>query len=82
MSETETREHEYELVAVGTSNKVLGRLYWDGSKVASDNDKLLKRMKNTTIRGKKGRTLTVDDGVEFLQALPNYYRSYVSARKV
>jgi hypothetical protein len=81
MADNKVREHEYELVAVGTRNESLGTLYWDGKKVTSDNEKLLKRMKSTKIRGPKGR-LTLDDGIEFLEALPGYYRSYVSARKV
>lgn len=81
MADEKIREHEYELRCDGKRTESLGTLYWDGKKVVSDDERLLKRMKNTTIRGKNG-SLTVEDGIEFLQALPSHYRSYVSARKV
>lgn len=81
MADNKTREHEYELMCYGKREESLGTLYWDGKKVASDDERLLKRMKNTTIKGKDG-PLTVKDGIAFLTALPDYYRSYVSAKKV
>ena len=81
MADAKVREHEYDLRCYGKREESLGTLYWDGKKVASDDERLLKRMQNISIRGEKGQ-LTVDDGIEFLKALPNHYRSYVSARKV
>lgn len=81
MADEKVREHEYELKCFGSQEGSLGTVYWDGKKVASDDKKFLDRMKKTRIR-QKNRELTVEDGIEFLKALPSKYRSYVSARKV
>lgn len=81
MADEKVREHEYELVTDGKRTESMGTLYWDGKKVASDTKRLLDRMKNIRIRS-NDEFLTIDDGIEFLEALPSYYRSYVSARKV
>lgn len=76
----ENREHEYELVRYGREEKSLGTVWWDGAKVQSSSDSLLAMLKDTRIVG--STPLTIKDGIEFLQALPNYYKSYISARKV
>ena len=81
MSSEKVREHEYELVGDGKRTESMGTLYWDGKKVTSDDERFLGRMKNTRLRGKNG-FFTVKDGIEYLQALPSHYNSYVSARKV
>jgi hypothetical protein len=81
MADKSIREHEYEFVSYGKREESLGTLYWDGKKVASDDKRLLESLKNTTIRSKDG-PLTMEDGIAYLTALPDYYRSYIAARKV
>ena len=76
----EKREHEYELMRYGREEKSLGTVWWDGAKVQSSSQSLLAMLKDTRIIGET--PLTIKDGVEFLKALPRYYRSYISARKV
>ena len=76
----ETREHEYELLSYGKREESLGRVWWDGKKVQTDEPSLLLMLKDTTITGPEG--YTIEDGIPFLKALPNQFRSYVSARKV
>lgn len=77
----ETKEHEYEIMSYGRETKSLGKVWWNGKKVVSDDEGCLDLLKSSPIRvGNK--ELTVDDGIEFLEGLPHYYRSYISARKV
>lgn len=76
----ETREHEYELMSYGKNEESLGRAWWDGKKVQTDEPSLLTMLKDTTIMGPE--EYTIKDGIPFLQALPQQFRSYVSARKV
>ena len=74
------KEHEYELMRYGREEKSLGTAWWDGKKVKASSASLLAMLKDTTIVAEN--PLTIKDGVEFLKALPRYYRSYISARKV
>lgn len=77
------REHEYELMSYGKEEESLGTTWWNGKKVEASDSSLLAMLKDTTIiNNNDSNELTIDDGVEFLQALPNYFRSYISARKV
>lgn len=78
---SEKREHEYEIMSYGKDTKSMGKVWWDGKKVVSDSQGLLRMLKGRPIRV-ADKELTVDDGIEFLQGLPHYYRSYISARKV
>ena len=75
----EAREHEYELMSYGREEKSLGKAWWNGKKVETDKPSLLSMLKDTRM---VSQGLTIDDGIEFLEALPSYYRSYISARKV
>lgn len=77
----EKREHEYEIMSYGMEDESLGKVWWNGKKVVTDEPSLLQMLKSQPIRvGDK--ELTVDDGIEFLKGLPLYYRSYISAKKV
>lgn len=77
----ETREHEYEIMSYGKETESLGKVWWNGKKIESNEEGLIAMLKSRPIIvGDK--KLTFDDGVEFLQGLPHYYRSYISARKV
>lgn len=75
------KEHEYELISYGTEEESLGTAWWNGKKIETSESSLLALLKDTTIRNEEG-SFTVDDGVDFLKALPTYFRSYVSASKV
>lgn len=71
------RQHEYEFKTYGKTDKHFGNVWWDGKRIQSDKPLLLNMIKRVRING-----LTFDDGVEFLQALPQHYRSYMIAQKV
>jgi hypothetical protein len=73
----EVRESEIEFISYGKNEKVEGTVWWNGKKVDSDSKLLLSRLKDLRIK-----ELTIDDGVEFLEALPARFRSYLTARKV
>jgi hypothetical protein len=76
-----TREYEYELISYGKREESLGTTWWNGNKVEASKPSLLSLLKETRIVS-EDKNLTIDDGIAFLEALPNYFRSYVSARKV
>ena len=77
----EKREHEYELMSYGAETESLGKVWWNGKKIETDEPTLLQLLKSQSILV-EDKELTVDDGVEFLKGLPMAYRSYISARKV
>ena len=81
MSKEEIREHEYKFMSYGKNEKSLGNVWWNGKKVEAEESSLLSLLKQTKIRG-DGEVLTIEDGIEFLKALPDYFRSYISAMKV
>ncbi len=86
MAEAETRENEIEFISYGEETKVVGRVWWDGQKVDSDSAMLLARLKDLQLvrpgPDRKIIVLTIGDGVEFLDGLPDRFRSYLSARKL
>ena len=86
MADAETRENEIEFISYGKETEVVGRVWWDGEKVDSDSALLLARLKDLQLvrpgPGRKLTVLTIVDGVEFLDGLPDKFRSYLSARKV
>ncbi len=70
------REIEYEIV--GTGDKVIGKVWWDGKKVDSDSPRLLKSLKKQNVDG-----YTLRSGEEFVKRLPKIYKNgYIRARKV
>ena len=75
--EEEIKESEIEFISYGKNEKREGSAWWNGKKVDSDSKFLLARLKDLQIK-----ELTIDDGVEFLEALPARFRSYLTARKV
>lgn len=75
--EEEVKESEIEFISYGKTEQIEGRVWWNGNKVDSDSKFLLSRLKVLRIKD-----LTIDDGVEFLEALPARFRSYLTARKV
>jgi hypothetical protein len=75
--EEEVKECEIEFISYGKNEKIEGSVWWNGKKVDSDSKLLLGRLKVLQIKD-----LTIDDGVEFLEALPARFRSYLTARKV
>jgi hypothetical protein len=81
--DNKVKEHEYELVSYGKEEKSLGTAWWNGKEIETSKPSLLELLKDTTIisHGNDDK-LTIDDGIDFLKALPSYFRSYVSARKV
>ena len=83
----ETKEHEYELVdhSGKDGETLLGTAWWDGKKVQSSSPKMHSILERGSKRRNKDNTvtkLTMKDGIRFLDSLPSYYSSYVSARKV
>ncbi len=71
------REIEYEIV--GSSDKVIGKVWWDGKKVDSDSPKLLRSLKDQIVEGYTPQS----DGEEFVKRLPKIYKNgYIRARKV
>jgi hypothetical protein len=86
MGDEETRENEIEFISYGKTEKVEGRVWWNGTRVVSDSRLLLSRLRDLTIvrrgEGNVPQNLTIDDGVDFLEGLPARFRSYLTARKV
>lgn len=74
------RKHEYELMSYGREEESLGRAWWNGKEVETDKPALLAMLKDTRIIGPE--EYTIKDGIPFLEALPGYFCSYISARKV
>lgn len=73
-----TKELEYEIVSYDKDGESLGKVWWNGKKVTSDNAKLLKLLEDASIDG-----ISIKDGKEFLQKLPSYFRgAYLSAHRV
>jgi hypothetical protein len=73
-----TREYEYDIIRYDKVGGSMGRVWWDGKKVASDNDQVLNMIEDATIDG-----LTSKAGIPFLEALPRFFNSaYLSARRV
>ena len=77
MPKEEIRENEIEFITYGKEEKVFGTVWRNGKKVDSDSGLLLARLGDLEVKG-----LTIDDGVEFLNELPNRFRSYLTARKL
>lgn len=72
----DVREHEYEVI--GSSDKTIAKVWWDGKKITSDNSSYLASLDNRPIG-----TYTVKSGVDYLQRLPRLYRSgYIRVKKV
>ncbi len=70
------RELEYEVI--GSTDSIVGRVWWDGKKIDSDSDNLLRSLKKHQVEG-----YTIKSGKEFLKRLPALYKSgYLRARKV
>jgi len=86
MADAETRENEIEFISYGKTTEVVGHVWWNGEKVDSDSEILLARLRDLTIvrPGPKNKPiiLTIADGVDFLDGLPDRFRSYLSARRV
>lgn len=86
MADAEFRENEIEFISYGEKTEVVGRVWWDGEKVVSDNPMLLARLKDLQLvrsgPDHKPVVLTIADGMDFLDGLPDRFRSYLSARKV
>lgn len=75
------REHEYELLSHGSETESLGKVWWDGKKIQTDEKSLEWMLKSRPIIV-DGKDVHWQDGIKFLEGLPRYYRSYISARKV
>lgn len=70
------REYEYEII--GSRDKVIAHVWWNGKKVDSDNANYLTSLKQRPIG-----TFTLTDGKEYLERLPQLYRSgYIRVKKV
>lgn len=72
------KEHEYEVVSSsGPRPEVLASFWWDGKKVQCSDARFLERANEYA-----PMNLTSRDGVDFLEALPQVFRSgYVSCRR-
>lgn len=77
MAKEEIRENEIEFLTHGKETDSVGFAWWNGKKVESDNPLIMKRLEDLTVN-----ELTIDDGVKFLDELPNRFKSYFTARKV
>ena len=86
MADAEIKENEIEFISHGKKTEVVGRVWWDGEKVDSDSPMLLARLNDLQLvrsgPDHKPIVLTIADGVDFLDGLPDRFRSYLSARKV
>ena len=72
-----TRENEYEIVAHHSNDQVEARLWWDGKRVRSDDEELLKDLKEGSVYGND-----FEDSKEWLNTLPRIFKSgYTMARK-
>ena len=62
--------------------KTLGTVFWDGSSLEFKPNTLERRFLGIEIHV-GGRVLTLDDGLDFIKAIPQYYRSgYVAVRRI
>ena len=70
------RELEYEII--GSTDNILGHIWWDGDKLATDKPRLLRSLKGQQVEGH-----TLKSGKEFLKRLPALLKNgYLRARKV
>lgn len=78
------KEHEYEVVDnTGASKKVLGRAWWNGSEIETDSPSFMQRLKTINISLGSTKSVSWEDGIDFLKALPKHYKSgYLMAHKV
>lgn len=73
-----TKEYEYEIVRHDKNRDTVGRVWWNGKKVDSDNKALLGLMSSTPIDG-----LSIKDGISYLEKLPRLFNNgYVQAKRV
>jgi hypothetical protein len=71
------RAYEYEITR-HDKDQIVGRVWWDGKKIQSDNKGLLSLLASSCTGG-----MSIDDGVEFIKRLPELFKSgYVTAKKV
>lgn len=78
--------HEIELISHGQESKIIGSCWWnyDKEKVEASDDFTMVFLKMTKMWANlEGEDvyLGIDDGIPFLDELPNYYRSRIAARK-
>ncbi len=70
------REIEYEII--GSTDRIIGHVWWDGKNIDSDNASLLEGLKDRMAGG-----TTFSAGKEFVQKLSLVYKNgYIRARKV
>lgn len=68
----------YEMVEHFDKDKVVARVAWDGQHIVVDNKLVEEELKSIEVHG-----YTFKDGLDFMKALPFYYRNgYVSLRRV
>ena len=71
-----TTEMEYEII--GSRDPTLAHVWWDGKKIASDDNGYLASLDARPIG-----ILTVNSGLEYLKKLPQLYRSgYIRVKRV
>ena len=72
------KEHEYEVVSnTGATPEVVASFWWDGKKVRCSSPRYLERANQYA-----PMNLTARDGIDFLEALPQVFRSgYMTCRR-
>jgi len=78
--------HEIEFLSHGKSSEITGECWWNYKKmkVEASDPALLSLLKETKIPYEHQGvdiSLDIEDGPTFLDQLPNYFQSYIAARK-
>jgi hypothetical protein len=78
--------HEIEFVSHGDTSEITGSAWWDydKKKIEASSVTTLSFLKMTQMVVEKDEEevlLSFEDGEDFLDALPDYFRSHLSARK-